>query len=65
MSDAQTQPPAIFSAQTRFIINTITILTIKKQSALKPLLKKDWFTQDGNAYCVYDYFFAEWLQKEY
>ena len=22
-------------------------------------------TQDGNAYRVYDYFFAEWLRKEY
>ena len=65
MSDAQTQPPATFFIQASFITNTIIILAIKIQSALKPLLKKDWFTQDGNAYCVYDYFFAEWLQKEY
>ena len=35
------------------------------QAALKPLLKNDWVTQDGNAYRVYDYFFAEWLRKEY
>lgn len=35
------------------------------QAALKPLLKNDWVTQDGNAYRVYDYFFADWLRKEY
>ena len=35
------------------------------QSALKPLLKNDWVTQEGDAYRVYDYFFAEWLREEY
>ena len=35
------------------------------QSAIKPLLKNDWVTQDGDTYWVYDYFFAEWLRKEY
>ena len=35
------------------------------QSALKPLLKNDWVTQDGDAYRIYDYFFADWLKKEY
>ncbi|MDO4771668.1 ATP-binding protein [Porphyromonas sp.] len=35
------------------------------QAALKPLLKYDFVTQDGEEYRVYDYFFAEWLVKEY
>ena len=35
------------------------------QSALKSLLKNDWVTQEGDAYRVYDYFFAEWLREEY
>ena len=35
------------------------------QAALKPLLKNDLVTQDGDAYRVYDYFFAEWLAKSY
>lgn len=33
------------------------------QSAVKPLLKYDLVTQEGDAYRVYDYFFAEWLKK--
>ena len=35
------------------------------QSAVKPLLRSDWVTHDGEAYRVYDYFFAEWLKMEY
>ena len=35
------------------------------QAAIKPLLKNDWVTQDNGYYQVYDYFFAEWLRKEY
>ena len=35
------------------------------QAALKPLLKNDLVTQDGDAYRVYDYFFSEWLAKSY
>ena len=35
------------------------------QSALKPLLKNDWVTQEDDTYAVYDYFFAEWLKKGY
>ena len=35
------------------------------QAALKPLLKNDLVTQEGDAYRVYDYFFAEWLAKSY
>ena len=35
------------------------------QSAVKPLIKNDIVTQEGDAYRVYDYFFAEWLAKEY
>ena len=35
------------------------------QSAIKPLLKNDIVTQEGDAYRVYDYFFAEWLRKDY
>lgn len=33
------------------------------QSAVKPLLKYDMVTQDGDSYRVYDYFFAEWLRR--
>ena len=65
MSNTQTQAPATFFIQASFITNTIIILAIKIQAALKPLLKNDWVTQDGDAYRVYDYFFAEWLRKEY
>ncbi len=35
------------------------------QSAVKPLLKNDIVTQEGDAYRVYDYFLAEWLRKDY
>lgn len=35
------------------------------QSAVKPLLKHDIVTQEGDTYRVYDYFFAEWLRKFY
>ena len=35
------------------------------QAALKPLLKNDLVTQDGDAYRVYDYFFSEWLANSY
>lgn len=35
------------------------------QSAIKPLLKNDLVTQDDGIYRVYDYFFADWLVKEY
>lgn len=35
------------------------------QSAVKPLLKSDLITQEGDAYRVYDYFFAEWLKRMY
>lgn len=35
------------------------------QSAIKPLLKYDLVTQEEGRYRVYDYFFAEWLRKEY
>ena len=35
------------------------------QSAIKPLLKYDLVTQEEGKYRVYDYFFAEWLRKEY
>ncbi|MDO4164715.1 MAG: ATP-binding protein [Bacteroides sp.] len=35
------------------------------QSAIKPLLKNEIVTQEEDAYRVYDYFFAEWLRKEY
>ncbi|WP_080903101.1 ATP-binding protein [Parabacteroides sp. Marseille-P3160] len=35
------------------------------QSALKPLLKTGLVTQEGDAYRVYDYFFADWLANEY
>lgn len=35
------------------------------QSAVKPLLKADLVTQEGDIYRVYDYFFAEWLKKVY
>lgn len=35
------------------------------QSAVKPLLKDDIVTQDGDIYRVYDYFFGEWLKREY
>lgn len=35
------------------------------QSALKPLLKNDIVTQEGNTYRVYDYFLSSWLAKEY
>ena len=33
------------------------------QSAIKPLLKNDWVTQEGDTYRVYDYFMAEWLRN--
>lgn len=33
------------------------------QSAVKPLLKYDMVTQDGDSYRVCDYFFAEWLKR--
>ena len=35
------------------------------QSALRLLLKNDLITQTDDAYRVYDYFFADWLAKEY
>lgn len=35
------------------------------QSAVKPLLKNDIVTQEGDTYRVYDYFLREWLRKEY
>lgn len=35
------------------------------QAALKPLLKNDLVTQEGDAYRVYDYFFSEWLASAY
>lgn len=35
------------------------------QSAMKPLLKNDLVTQEGDVYRVYDYFFAEWLRNVY
>lgn len=35
------------------------------QAALKPLLKNDLVTQDGDVYRVYDYFFSEWLAKSF
>lgn len=35
------------------------------QSAIKPLLKNDIITKSGNAYRVYDYFFAYWLSTEF
>lgn len=35
------------------------------QSALKALLKSDIVVQEDHTYRVYDYFFAEWLRKEY
>ena len=35
------------------------------QSAIKALLKNDIVTHEGDAYRVYDYFFATWLAKEY
>lgn len=35
------------------------------QSAIKPLLKNDIVTQEGDGYRVYDYFFGEWLKREY
>lgn len=33
------------------------------QSAIRPLLKNDIITKDGDAYRVYDYFFASWLKR--
>ena len=35
------------------------------QAALKPLLKNDLVTQEGDSYRVYDYFFSEWLARSY
>lgn len=35
------------------------------QSAVKPLLKSDIITQEGDAYRVYDYFFGYWLAREF
>ena len=35
------------------------------QAALKPLLRNDLVTQDGDEYRVYDYFFSEWLARGY
>ena len=33
------------------------------QSAIRPLLKNDIVTKNGDVYRVYDYFFASWLQR--
>ena len=33
------------------------------QSALRPLVNNDIVLQDGNAYRLYDYFFASWLKR--
>ena len=33
-------------------------------SAVKALLDKDFITQDGNAYIVYDQFFALWRLRQ-
>lgn len=35
------------------------------QAAVKPLLKSDLVTQEGDIYRVYDYFLAEWLRRVY
>lgn len=35
------------------------------QSAIKSLLKNDLVTQEQDVYRVYDYFFADWLAREY
>ena len=35
------------------------------QAAMKSLLKYDLVVQEGEAYRVYDHFFAEWLLREY
>ncbi|WP_291529600.1 hypothetical protein [Bacteroides sp. UBA939] len=39
--------------------------TSSVQSAVKPLLKSGWVTQERGSYRVYDYFLAEWLRKVY
>lgn len=35
------------------------------QSALRPLVNNDIVLQDGNAYRLYDYFFASWLKRPF
>ena len=35
------------------------------QSALRPLVNNDIVLQDGNAYRLYDYFFAYWLKRSF
>ena len=35
------------------------------QSALRPLVNNDIVLQDGNAYRLYDYFFAYWLKRRF
>lgn len=35
------------------------------QSALRPLVNNDIVLQDGNAYRLYDYFFASWLKRSF
>ncbi len=35
------------------------------QSAIKGLLKNDIITQEEDTYRIYDYFFAEWLARDY
>ncbi len=35
------------------------------QSALRPLVNNDIVLQDGNAYRLYDYFFASWLKRRF
>ena len=35
------------------------------QSAIKALLKHDMITQEEDGYRVYDYFFSDWLAREY
>lgn len=61
-------------AKEKFAKNVLSGVFIKKygllssssiQAALKKLLEKDIITETENGYCVYDYFFAEWLRINY
>ena len=65
------QPVLIAIAKENLALNTTSAAFLKRhglgaassvQAAIKGLLEKDLVTRNEKGYCVYDYFFAEWIR---
>ena len=65
------KPVLLALAKERTAVNALSGSFVKKhglsstssvQSALKGLMEKDLITRTEKGYCVYDFFFAEWLR---